>query len=134
MTSNTINNLLIPQISQLPDKSKIQGRDYQEQSRDEFRELLKDEINSVRNEHGINLSIHAAKRLKERNFDLNHDDFMKLKGAMEQLKRKGGSDSLVITEKGAYIFDVQNNTIVTAMDKRNMKENVFTNIDSTLIL
>jgi hypothetical protein len=40
----------------------------------------------------------------------------------------------VLTSKAAYIMDVPNSTIVTAMDKSKLGENVFTKIDSTLIL
>ena len=57
-----------------------------------------------------------------------------LKGAIEKLKVKGGRDSLIVTDKAAYIIDVANNRIVTAIDKDNMAENVFTKIDSTLFV
>ena len=53
---------------------------------------------------------------------------------MDKLREKGGQDSLVVTEKAAYILDVGNNTIVTAMDKENLQENVFTKIDSTVMI
>jgi len=61
-------------------------------------------------------------------------EFTKLKGAIEMLRNKGGQDSLVITGKAAYIVDVSNNRIVTAIDRDNMAENVFTKIDSTLFV
>jgi len=50
------------------------------------------------------------------------------------LKNKGGHDSLVITNKAAYVVDVDKNTVVTAVDKNNMNENVFTKIDSTIFM
>ena len=53
---------------------------------------------------------------------------------MDKLKTKGGQDSLVITGKAAYIVDVPKNTIVTAIDKDSMSENVFTKIDSTILM
>ena len=53
---------------------------------------------------------------------------------MVKLKEKGGKESLIITSTGAYIVDVKNNTIVTAIDKENLKENIFTKIDSTILL
>ena len=45
-----------------------------------------------------------------------------------------GPRSLVITNKAAYVVDVDKNTVVTAVDKNNMNENVFTKIDSTLFM
>jgi flagellar operon protein len=57
-----------------------------------------------------------------------------LKEAVLELKKKGGNDSLVITGKAAYIIDVKNKTIVTAMDREKMENNVFTKIDSTMVI
>ena len=65
---------------------------------------------------------------------MDSSEFFKLKDAMEKLREKGGQDSLVITPQGAYIVDVNNNKVVTAIDRDNMNENVFTKIDSTVIL
>jgi flagellar operon protein len=83
---------------------------------------------------GLNLSTHAMKRLQERNLSLDKDEYAKLQSAMDKLKLKGGQDSLVITSKAAYILDVAKNTIVTAIDKDNIAENVFTKIDSTILM
>ncbi len=129
-----INNLLIPNVSKLPKHNQVDLTDRLEQKTDEFKNLLKDKIGQVRNEHGIQLSIHAAKRLKERNLNMDNDEFFKIKDAMGKLKEKGGKDSLVITSNGAYIVDVDKNTVVTAMDKNSIRENVFTKIDSTLVV
>ena len=53
---------------------------------------------------------------------------------IDKLKEKGGKDSLIVTTQAAYIVDVDNQTVVTAMDKDDMAENVFTKIDSTLFM
>lgn len=82
----------------------------------------------------INVSTHAMKRLQERNIELDGNEFMKLKEAISKLRNKGGHDSLVITQKAAYVVDVDKNTVVTAVDKNNMNENVFTKIDSTIFM
>lgn len=83
---------------------------------------------------GINLSGHAAKRIQERSIDFNGEEYIKVRDAISKLKAKGGKDSLVITDKAAYIVDVQNNKVVTAVDKGSMAENVFTKIDSTVFI
>ena len=84
--------------------------------------------------YGIKLSQHAQKRIAERQLDLDAQEFFKLRQAFDTLKNKGGKDSLVVTPKAAYIVDVDQRSIVTAMDKRDMAENVFTKIDSTLFI
>ena len=80
------------------------------------------------------ISQHAIKRMTERNISLDAEEFTKLKSALQKLRTKGGQESLVITNKAAYILDVGNNKVVTAMDKQSLNDNVFTKIDSTLIL
>lgn len=130
-----INDMLIPSVSKLPKHEKVDVKNkLQSGETSEFKKLLQDKIGDVKNDHGINLSLHAAKRLSERNLMLNNEDFFKIKNAIGKLKEKGGQDSLIITEKAAYIVDVNNNKIVTAIDKDNMSENVFTKIDSTVVL
>jgi flagellar operon protein len=132
--SGKINNILIPNISKLPQSRSVEVKDKLtgDVQNSEFKNLLNESLTPK--EHGISLSVHAAKRLQERNLQMDSDEFFKLKGAIDKLKTKGGQDSLIITNKAAYIVDVANNKIVTAIDKDNMAENVFTKIDSTLIL
>ncbi len=140
-----IKNLFIPQVSKLPGQKQVDIRDKlgPGDKSSEFADLLKNKIekdkplgelqqNNVKD--NISLSLHAAKRLKERNIEVDNNEFFKLKDAIEKLKTKGGRDSLVITPKAAYIIDVNNNTIVTAVDRESMNENVFTKIDSTMVL
>ena len=42
--------------------------------------------------------------------------------------------TLVVTDKAAYIIDVDKVMAVTAIDKADMSENVFTKIDSTYFI
>ncbi|GAB4411410.1 MAG: TIGR02530 family flagellar biosynthesis protein [Bacteriovoracaceae bacterium] len=142
-----INNFLIPNVSRLPGQKRVDVSERLGNTNpNEFQDLLKEKIyeekaaplSEFQSQHlsqdNISLSAHAAKRLKERNIEIDSAEFFKLKGAIEKLKTKGGQDSLVITPKAAYIIDVSKNTIVTAVDKESMNENVFTKIDSTMIL
>ena len=100
----------------------------------EFKSLLKEKIIEARDGHGINLSNHAAKRIESRQLEVDSNEFIKLRGAIDKLKDKGGQESLVITDKAAYIVDVNNNKIVTAIDKGSIDDSVFTKIDSTLVV
>ncbi|MCK5882786.1 MAG: hypothetical protein KAG61_03790 [Bacteriovoracaceae bacterium] len=135
-----INNLLIPNVSKVPGQkevdltNRLNGSKESKKKAIEFKGLLEKEVKSVGEKHGINLSIHAARRMKERNLSVNGDEFFKIKDAIQKLKEKGGKDSLVITKNAAYIVDVANNKVVTAIDKENMGSNVFTKIDSTVFV
>lgn len=130
-----INNMLIPNVSKLPKHSKVSKSGNEIPGKPgEFQELLKEQVGLPKEEKPIQLSIHAAKRLKERNLEMDNDEFFKLKSAFTKLQEKGGQDSLVITDKAAYIVDVANKKVVTAIDKENIADNVFTKIDSTVLV
>lgn len=82
----------------------------------------------------IKLSKHAAKRLDARQIQLDSADQAKLKSAVETLEKKGAKDSLVLMGELALIVNVPSKTVVTAISKEQMKEHVFTNIDSTILV
>ena len=136
MTNGKINNLLIPQVSKVGKGRAAEQTQKGKEVRnpDEFKNLLSEHIDTVKSEHGINLSYHAAKRLQERELPMDSFEYLKLREGIDKLKSKGGQDSLIITKNAAYIVDVNNDKIVTAMDKGKMGENVITKIDSTLII
>lgn len=136
-----VNSFLIPNVSSLPsDVQKAeQANTLKKGQSSEFkglmdRELLQPQVTTKDIGPELNVSTHAAKRLQERNIELDGNEYMKLKEAMGKLRAKGGHDSLVITNKAAYVVDVDKNTVVTAVDKNNMNENVFTKIDSTIFM
>lgn len=133
--SKNFNNILIPNVSKLPEQKKVDvSNKLDVNNPGEFQKILKEKVEIPAKDHGINLSTHAAKRLNERNLNMDSEEYFKIKSGIDKLKSKGGQDSLIITGKAAYIVDVNNNTIVTAIDKNSLAENVFTKIDSTLIL
>ena len=131
MTKNNINPLLIPQINRLPVKESTPNKT-EKQNPSEFQELLNENISEPKED--VEFSGHALKRMKQRNLVVDNEEYLKLKEGIEKLKNKGGQDSLIVTNKAAYIVDVANNKVVTAMDKDDMAENIITKIDSTLFI
>lgn len=97
----------------------------------EFGKILEKKIQSS---SGLKISAHAADRLKERNINLSEIDMSNLRTAVEKVRDKGGRDALIIYNDTAYVTSVKNNTIITAIDSKSLKENVFTNIDSAVII
>ena len=140
-----VNSFLIPNVSSLPsDTQKAEKANVLKQGeKSEFKGLVDQLSNAdlrqpqvTQKDLGseLNVSSHAMKRLQERNIELDGNEYMKLKEAISKLRNKGGHDSLVVTQKAAYVVDVDKNTVVTAVDKNNMSENVFTKIDSTIFM
>ena len=82
----------------------------------------------------VRLSQHALERLKSRGITLSDTDMKKLAGAVDSVAQKGGKDSLILMGDAALVVSVKNRTVVTAMDRQAMQGNVFTNIDSAVVL
>lgn len=83
---------------------------------------------------GVRFSQHAQDRLKARNITLSANDLANLEGAVNSVAQKGGKESLVMMGDSALVVSIKNRTVVTAMDRAQMKGNVFTNIDSAVII
>lgn len=83
---------------------------------------------------GIKFSNHAVERMQSRGISFNKEDMARLNEAVDRAAAKGSKDTLVLMNDSALICSVKNKTVVTVMDKTALKENVFTNIDSTIVM
>ncbi len=83
---------------------------------------------------GLNFSKHAAKRMNERGIAFDSQLMSDLEHAVEGARKKGAKDVAVIGAQGVFIVNVPNNTVVTTMSQSDMKERVFTNIDSAVLM
>lgn len=82
----------------------------------------------------VRFSQHAQDRLKARNISFSANDLANLEGAVNSVAKKGGKESLVMMGDAALVVSIKNRTVVTALDKSQMQGNVFTNIDSAVII
>lgn len=83
---------------------------------------------------GLKFSKHALGRLLDRNIELDSGQLERLNLGAAKAEAKGIRDSLVIVDKMAFIVNVPNQTVVTAMDSTETNENVFTNINGAVIV
>ena len=81
----------------------------------------------------VRFSAHASKRLEARNITLTDEQLRTLEEAVEKARSKGGKDTLILLDNVALVVSVANRTVITAMDGDNLKDNVFTQIDSAVI-
>lgn len=118
---------------------KVDGRpDIQKQGRlrkkpggKSFDEVLKERIAS---QEGLKFSAHATTRIRQSNVNLSAHELSRLDSGVQKIAEKGGRDSLILLDDMAYVVSVKNNTVVTAVDKQRATDNVFTNIDSVIIV
>lgn len=91
-----------------------------------FKEVLQNRL--------LHFSNHAVKRLEQRGIELKPEQLSQIESAIDSAAAKGAKDSLILMKDMALIVNVNNRTVVTALDSSNMKNNVFTQIDSAVII
>jgi flagellar operon protein len=108
-----------------------------------FDEVLKTNLTAKPQTEGVlnsqasslKFSNHAIERIKSRGIEMGPEQLQKLEKAVDKAESKGAKETLVLLgNSSALIVNIKNKTVVTALDQSMMKENVFTNIDSTVIL
>jgi flagellar operon protein len=106
---------------------EYRGNVSRDAERTEFAHALREAAGTLK------FSAHAQSRMKSRNITLTPEAAAKLEQAVDGAKKKGAKDSLILLSDMAFIVNVPNRTVVTAMDGESVRENVFTNIDSTVV-
>jgi len=94
-----------------------------------FDQLLQNKIE----QGGVKFSKHATDRMKSRGINFSSNQIQRLESALSQVSAKGGRESLVMLDNTALVVSVKNDTVVTVVDQQQLKNNVFTNIDSAVI-
>ncbi|HOQ50977.1 TIGR02530 family flagellar biosynthesis protein [Candidatus Sordicultor fermentans] len=84
-------------------------------------------------EEELSFSLHAQRRIKERDIPLSPDTVERLQEAVQKVREKGGRNSLVLVGEVAFVVNVPERVVVTCMDSNSRKDNIFTNIDSAII-
>lgn len=97
-----------------------------------FEEILRKKQSE--NAPELKFSKHASMRLEERNISLTTEQNDRLKNGVAKASEKGIKDSLVMIDSLAFIVNVPNKTVVTAMDQTDKQDNIFTNIDGAVIM
>ena len=92
-----------------------------------FESIFQEELEKVK------FSSHALKRLETRNIKLGEEELNKIQTAVNKAELKGSKDSLVLMDNTAFIVNIPNRTVVTAMSVQDGSDNVFTNIDSVVL-
>lgn len=84
-------------------------------------------------EMSLKFSKHAASRLEDRNIAMTDEQMERLNEGSAKAQEKGIKDSLVMVDGLAFIVNIPNRTVVTAMDQTETNDNIFTNIDGAVI-
>jgi len=82
----------------------------------------------------VRFSKHAAARVEQRGIEVTDSLLRDLNQAVGKAREKGAKDVAVIGRQGAFIVNIPNNVVVTTMTSQEMKQNIFTNIDSAVLI
>lgn len=84
---------------------------------------------------GVEFSRHAIQRLEQRSIDLEAGDTLeRLNKGVEIAADKGSNETLVLVDSTAFVVSVKNNKVITTLSNEDLRGNIFTNIDSTVII
>ncbi len=85
-------------------------------------------------ENRLKVSGHAQTRLNSREIQLDRAAWERVIQGVEKAAQKGAKESLVLVDDIALVVSVKNKTVITAVDQAKLKDNVFTNIDSAIVV
>ncbi|NBX69366.1 MAG: hypothetical protein EBR01_10440 [Proteobacteria bacterium] len=94
----------------------------------EFEQLLRQESKT------FSLSQHAETRIKSREIPWDSHLEKRISKGIDQAESKGSREALILADDVAVIANVKSRTVVTAMERSQMKEKIFTNIDSAVLV
>ncbi len=81
----------------------------------------------------LRFSNHAQKRLQVRDINIDDEGLNRLSQAVDKVEKRGGRESLVLMDDLAFIVNVKDRMVVTALDATERGEGVFTRIDSVVL-
>ena len=100
----------------------------------DFGSILTQELEKKSKSLELKFSKHASQRLDDRNISIDTDLQNRLNQAVEMAHRKGLRDMVIIDNTNAFVVNVPNKTVITAMCGSEMKNNIFTNIDGVVMI
>lgn len=105
---------------------------FTDESGTSFAEALQKKIDE---KQGVEFTKHAMQRLSERSIDITEGNTLeRLNKGVEIAADKGSSETLVLVDMNAFVVSVKNNKVITTIPQEELQGNIFTNIDSTVIV
>ena len=108
--------------------NKLTQQKNNETAKTQFQDLLNEA------QQKLKISKHASQRIAQRNINISDVEWNKIEEKMQVAKSKGLNESLFLTQNAALIINVKNAIVVTALDRTEAGNQVFTNIDSAILI
>lgn len=124
---------MIERVSSL-NRQQAAAQTQQTVRNDSFGAMFREELQKVQEPRNVEFSKHAMTRAEERGIDITPDLIDQLRGSMIRAEAKGATNILAMDSEKAFIINVPNAKVITAITQNELKENVFTNIDGAVFL
>ncbi|MBP3039468.1 flagellar protein [Bacillaceae bacterium Marseille-Q3522] len=82
----------------------------------------------------LTISKHASERIKQRGIEIADFQWDEIDSKVQEAKKMGVQDSLVLLKNAALIVSVKNNTVITALGREEAASQIFTNINGTIVM
>lgn len=125
-----INDLKIRQIQAEP-FLQVKNTDKTQSNKQNFADILNEKLEKS---ESLQFSKHSKERIQQRGINVTDSLIEQLNTAADSARLKGAKDVVMIGREAAFIVNIPNNVVVTAMNGNEMKNNIFTNIDSAVLL
>jgi flagellar operon protein len=80
------------------------------------------------------LTNHAVRRIENKNIQVTAEDASRINKAFEIAKSKGSNKALIMLKDKIALLSVKDNKLITMMSKNSLKDDIFTNIDSVVLM
>ena len=126
---------MIQRVSGVQRRDAPQARIQQQGQNGVFGAMLQQELlKSEQPVQSVEFSKHAISRAQERGIEVTPDLMDQLAGSVIRAQAKGATNILAMDTEKAFIINVPNAKVITAITQEEMRENIFTNIDGAVFL
>jgi len=124
-----LNDAIIRQAEKIKDTSQQQVVNDSQKSETSFKDLLDLQIKNT-----VTFTKHASIRKEQRNIAVTQTDLEKLGDACDKAQKKGIENALIMMDNSAFIVNAVDKRVSTVMDKNEMKNKLFNDIDGAVFI
>lgn len=124
-----LNDAIIQQTERITRTNQTKTANGTEKTENSFQNLLNQQIKNT-----VTFSKHASVRKEQRNIEVTESDLEKLGNACDQAQEKGIGNALIMMDDSAFIVNAANKRVITCMDKTEMKNKLFNDIDGAVFI
>jgi len=124
-----LNDAIIRQTERINSTAQKQSVNDSQKSETSFQDLLNQQIKNT-----VTFTKHASIRKEQRNIEVSEADLEKLGNACDKAQEKGIGNALIMMADSAFIVNAADKRVITVMDKNEMKNKLFSDIEGAVFI